>query len=119
MSENKWKLLGSGTACFSGEDAEGTLHVVSELQHVISIMKNPPKDAIVLTNIAGGTTLSPILRKVHGVICTIGSTASHIAIVSREFGLACIVGAKDIPFDASLNGKRVRMEKSGSVFVAE
>jgi phosphoenolpyruvate-protein kinase (PTS system EI component) len=114
-----WKVLGNGTSCFSGEDKEGTLYVVSNLQDVIKIMKNPPEDAIVLTNIAGGTTISPILKKVQGVICTIGSMASHIAIVSREFSLPCIVGAKDIPFDSSLNGKRVRIEKSGSVFVSE
>lgn len=114
-----WKLLGNGTACFSGDVAEGTLYVVSDLQGVINIMKNPPDDAIVLTNIAGGTTLSPILKKVKGVICTIGSTASHIAIVSREFRLPCVVGAKDIPFDPSLNGKKVRIENTGSVLIAE
>jgi phosphohistidine swiveling domain-containing protein len=42
---------------------------------------------------------------------------SHLAIVSREFGLPCIVGA-EIDDPAAANGKRVELGEDGTIRLA-
>ena len=51
-------------------------------------------ETILLTESATATAVVPLLDRVRGLICTSGGITSHLAIVSREFGLSCIMGAE-------------------------
>jgi phosphoenolpyruvate-protein kinase (PTS system EI component) len=40
------------------------------------------------------TFLSPILPDLRGIVCTAGSRESHLAILSRESDVPCVLAAK-------------------------
>jgi phosphohistidine swiveling domain-containing protein len=71
-------------------------------------------ETILLTESATATAVVPLLDRVCGLICTSGGITSHLAIVSREFGLACIMGA-ELAELAELDGVRVLMAADGTV----
>ena len=54
------------------------------------------EDTIALVDSGGTTFLSPLLARLAGVVCRTGTLRSHLAIVSREFELPCVLGA-DLP----------------------
>ena len=56
----------------------------------------------------------PLLGRVRGLICTSGGVTSHVAILSREFGLACVMGAELEELDA-LDGARVEIGTDGTI----
>jgi phosphohistidine swiveling domain-containing protein len=101
----------------SGGSVEGTIAAADDLQQVFALMKRSDlEEVILLTATASATSVVPLLAKVRGVVCRSGGMTSHLAIVSREFGLPCIVGAEfDDP--AALEGRRVRLGEDGSVSV--
>ncbi|MFO7797259.1 MAG: PEP-utilizing enzyme [Promethearchaeati archaeon] len=103
------KLLGKGLSCSSKEDASGELIYIKTVQDVIALFDNA-HGKICLVQDAGTTTLGPILSDIEGVVCTTGGPGSHLAIVSREFDIPCIM-AIDIKTDKipHLHGKNVKI----------
>lgn len=99
----------------SGGRVEGTLRRADDVKQVFGLMKRPDLDEVILlTASASATAVVPLLAKVRGVVCRSGGMTSHLAIVSREFGLACIVGAEIAdPDDA--DGRRVVLGDDGTI----
>ena len=58
---------------------------------VLDLMDNGAEGIIALVRDAGATFLSPIFHELTGIVCTNGTTRSHIGIVSREFQVPCIM----------------------------
>jgi len=54
---------------------------------VLDLMDAGAEGVIVLVRDAGATFLAPIFHELAGVVCTGGTSRSHIGIVSREFQL--------------------------------
>jgi signal transduction protein with GAF and PtsI domain len=115
MSESQ--SVGRGQATWSTNPLEGTVREVRVPGDVIELLSDTPKDLIVLMHTAGATTLSPLFGDITGIVCTTGSEGSHVAILSRDFGIPCIVGTELT--DAALDGRRVRLEPSGEVFALD
>lgn len=111
MSEN----VGKGFATWSGSTLEGVVREVRAPGDVLELLGDTPPDLIVLMHTAGATTLSPLFGDIAGIVCTTGTEGSHVAILSRDFGIPCIVGTE--LSEPDLDGKRVRMEPSGEVFL--
>jgi signal transduction protein with GAF and PtsI domain len=105
--------VGKGTPTWSGEPQDGTVREVRTADDVLALLENPPEDLIVLMHTAGATTLSPLFGDITGIVCTTGTEGSHVAILSRDFGIPCIVGAELTVRD--LDGRRIRMQPSGEV----
>ncbi|TXT63392.1 MAG: hypothetical protein BAJALOKI3v1_380031 [Promethearchaeota archaeon] len=84
------KILGKGLSCSSKEVATGELVYIKNVQDVIALFDNA-QGKICLVEDAGTTTLGPILSDIEGVVCTTGGPGSHLAIVSREFDIPCIM----------------------------
>ena len=59
---------------------------------------------------SGGTLTAPILEQFHGVICAGGTVKSHLGILTREFGIPCLMNAC---ISGIRNGDRVEIEVSG------
>jgi phosphoenolpyruvate-protein kinase (PTS system EI component) len=108
---------GKGTPTWTGEAHEGTVREVRTAQDVLALLDDAPEDLIVLMHTAGATTLSPLFADISGIVCTTGTEGSHVAILSRDFGIPCIVGAQLTTTD--LDGCRIRMEPSGEVSVLD
>jgi phosphohistidine swiveling domain-containing protein len=53
-----------------------------------------PPDTIAVIDDSGGTLTAPILEHFKGVICAGGSTRSHLGILTREYGVPCVMNAK-------------------------
>jgi phosphohistidine swiveling domain-containing protein len=53
-----------------------------------------PTDTIALIDDSGGTLTAPIIQQFKGVICAGGSTRSHLGILTREYGVPCLMNAK-------------------------
>ena len=53
-----------------------------------------PADTIALIDDSGGTLTAPIIQQFKGVICAGGSTRSHLGILTREYGVPCLMNAK-------------------------
>jgi phosphoenolpyruvate-protein kinase (PTS system EI component) len=106
--------VGHGMATWSGAPLEGIVREVNSPKDVIGLLSGDASEAIILMHTAGATTLSPLFSDIAGIVCTTGSEGSHVAILSRDFGIPCIVGANLT--DAGLNGSRVRMDPSGEIF---
>ncbi|MFE0749034.1 PEP-utilizing enzyme [Gordonia sp. NPDC058843] len=98
---------GSGVNLFVTEDVSGTARWFEDTADVLSIDDDDLEDTIAFVRKGGMTFLSPILPDLKAIVCTAGSRESHLAILSRESAVPCVLAASidaDIP-----NGSRVRL----------
>jgi phosphohistidine swiveling domain-containing protein len=102
-------VVGDGDNVFQTDaDIEGEVLVVREVSEVDRLMREGvPEGVIGVIDDAGGTMTAPILAEFEGVICLAGTVRSHLAIISREFGVPVLMGARlKRPLK---NGERVRV----------
>lgn len=105
--------IGVGLSCSTKIEVTGELVFVQTIEDVINLFDSANGKICIVDN-AGITTLSPILSELSGTICTTGSAGSHLAIVSREFGIPNIMGMKFLIKDiSSLNGKKAKIVHDG------
>lgn len=102
------KKVGHGLISLS-ISAEGELRYITSIEEVVQLWKEGADGKIALVDDAGTTTLSPILSKLAGVVCTSGALGSHLAIVTREFDIPALMGT-NVEDPAGLHGKRARIE---------
>jgi signal transduction protein with GAF and PtsI domain len=117
------KLIGSGIKAFSSEKgAVGSIRFLDSPDEVLEFIDGPGvQDTVVISR--GGTTtfMSPALMSgVAGLITLQGAPESHLGILSREFGIPCVMSTsftegvatargETIPAD----GTRVRLDING------
>jgi signal transduction protein with GAF and PtsI domain len=110
------KIVGEGLISLN-KSAEGILREIKSIQDVLTLLKEfkadeekgAIKETIVLVEDAGTTTLAPVLSRLKGVVCTSGALGSHLAIVTREFGIPALMGT-NLDYDGHLTNQRVRIE---------
>lgn len=93
----EFKQVGAGRAVFTSPDpVEGPVRWLDSPAAVIEFVGGPDvADTIVLAR--GGTTtfLTPALTAgVKGVITLQGAPESHLGILSREYGIPCVMGVR-------------------------
>ena len=106
--------IGQGNVT-SGTGCRGILRVVESIPDVLGLMKEDLSDVVVFTREASVTAVTPLFPKIRGVICTLGGPTSHLAIVAREFDLACIMGSQ-IDYDGELDGCAIEFNADGEIF---
>jgi phosphohistidine swiveling domain-containing protein len=111
------QVLATGTVASEGE-VSGRLTAVGSIADVIRLMKEDLGESILLTEHASVTSVVPILPRVRGIICRGGGITSHIAIVSRQLGLPCIVAAEFVGGPEDSEGAMVEIEASGQILSA-
>lgn len=88
-------VVGDGDNVFQHEDVEGEILVVREVSEVDRLMREGvPEGVIGVIDDAGGTMTAPILEEFEAVICLAGTVRSHLAIISREFEVPVLMGAR-------------------------
>lgn len=75
-----------------------------------------PPDTIAIIDDSGGTLTAPVLEKFKGVICAGGTVRSHLGILTREYGIPCVMNAK---ISGIREGDRVEVETTGPARTAE
>jgi phosphohistidine swiveling domain-containing protein len=53
-----------------------------------------PPDTVAIVDDSGGTLTAPVLEKFTAVLCAGGTTRSHLAILTREYGIPCLMNVK-------------------------
>lgn len=105
--------IGIGLSCSSKSVVTGELVYIQTIEDVINLF-DKASGKICIVEDAGITTLSPILSDLVGTVCTKGSAGSHLAIISREFNLPCIMGIKFSTKDiSSLTGRMGKIMHDG------
>ena len=66
-----------------------------------------PADTIAIVDDSGGTLTAPILEKFTGVLCAGGTTRSHLAILTREYGIPCFMNVR---LAGIKDGQRIEVE---------
>ena len=115
--------IGEGLSCSSNAEALGEFICIKNVEDVINLF-DCANGKICIVGDAGITTLGPILPDLVGVVCTTGSAGSHLAIVSREFDLPCVMAVEFLINDlTSLNGKKGKIitedNEKGIVYLVE
>ena len=117
------KKIGEGLSCSSNSETLGEFVYIQSVEDVINLFDDA-NGKICIVDDAGTTTLGPILSEIAGVLCPFGSEGSHLAIVSREFEIPCIMSVEFLLEDwSSLNGKKGKIvtenEAKGIIYLLE
>lgn len=124
--------IGEGIKAFTSENgATGTIRFLDSPDEVLDFIDGPDVTTTVVISRGGTTTfMSPALMSgVAGLITLQGAPESHLGILSREFGIPCVMSTvftegiqtdrgETIPAD----GTTVRLDISGDqgqVFLVE
>lgn len=75
-----------------------------------------PDGTIAVIDDSGGTLTAPILERFAGVICAGGTVRSHLGILTREYGIPCVMNAK---VAGIRNGDTVEIEVTGAAKTTE
>jgi hypothetical protein len=102
-------IVGSGDNVFqTKEDVVGTARFISTVETVMEMVVNGvPAETIAVIDDSGGTLTAPILEGFAGVICMGGTVRSHLGILTREYGVPCLMAAE---LDGLNDGDRVQVE---------
>ena len=112
------EVLGEGEFV-SGTGTSGVARRIVSIDDVLELLDNPDLgEMILLTDSASATAIMPLLTEVRGVICSAGGRTSHLATVSRELGLSCVVGTS-FTGDADIDRRRVVIADDGKVLSGE
>jgi hypothetical protein len=88
----------------------GTALYVRTSDKVLQLMRGGVgKDTIAIIDDSGGTLTAPILSQFVAVICAGGTVRSHLGILTREYGIPCLMNAK---LSDIRSGDRIELETS-------
>ena len=73
-------------------------------------------DTIAVVEDSGGTLTAPVLESFKGVLCAGGTTRSHLAILTREYGIPCLMNAR---LSGIREGDRLEVEVTARAKSAE
>ena len=94
----------------------GTARYIRSPDQVLALLTDGvPPGTIAIIDDSGGTLTAPIIEHFKGVICAGGSTRSHLGILTREYGVPCLMNAK---VSGIFNGDTVEIESSASAKTA-
>jgi hypothetical protein len=104
-------VLGTGHNVFRARaDVEGIARFVSTVETVMEMLtEGVPPDTIAVIDDSGGTLTAPILGEFAGVLCMGGTTRSHLGILTREYGVPCLMA---VELDGLSDGDPIVVEYS-------
>jgi hypothetical protein len=103
-------IVGTGDNVFIAPDLEGTARFVGTVDVVMDMLINGvPEGTIAIIDDSGGTLTAPILEGFAGVVCMGGTIRSHLGILTREYGIPCLMASE---LDGLVEGDRIFVEYS-------
>lgn len=103
------RVVGTGANVFRADsDVVGTARVVSTVDTVLEMLTGGvPDGTIAIIDDSGGTLTAPVLEHFAGVVCMGGTVRSHLGILTREYGVPCLMDAR---LDGLHDGDRIKVE---------
>ena len=103
-------IVGTGDNVFQADDLTGTARFIGTVEVVMDMLLNGvPENTIAIIDDSGGTLTAPILEGFKGVVCMGGTVRSHLGILTREYGIPCIMAAE---LDGLEDGDQISVEYS-------
>lgn len=104
-------IVGTGDNVFRAKsEVTGTARFISTVDVVMEMLVGGvPEETIAVIDDSGGTLTAPILESFDGVVCMGGTVRSHLGILTREYGIPCLMAAE---LDGLKDGDRVTVEYS-------
>jgi PEP-utilising enzyme, mobile domain len=104
-------VVGHGDNVFAtAANIEGVAREISTLERVMEMLtEGVPEDTIAIIDDCGGTMTAPIIADFKGILCLAGTVRTHLAILSREYGIPCLMATE---LEGLREGDRVRLESS-------
>ena len=91
-----------------------------EISGTVKKFTNPNEDysgkIILLEETSPIITL--ISKQIKGILCKVGGKTSHIAIISRELGIPCVVGIGNNIYKIN-DGDIIKIHKDGRIEIVE
>lgn len=101
----------------TAENVVGRVMYIRTSEKVLELMRQGvPADAVAVIDDSGGTLTAPILDRFKGVICAGGTIRSHLGILTREYGIPCMMNAR---ISGIRDGDTVEIESSARARTAE
>jgi len=75
-----------------------------------------PAETIAVIDDSGGTLTAPVLEHFKGVLCAGGTVRSHLGILTREYGIPCLMNAR---ISGIKEGDRIEIECTAKPKTAE
>jgi phosphohistidine swiveling domain-containing protein len=95
----------------------GIARYIRSSDRVLDLLtRGVPADTVAIIDDSGGTLTAPILEKFTGVICAGGTVRSHLGILTREYGIPCLMNAK---ISGIREGDSVEIECTAAAKTAE
>jgi phosphohistidine swiveling domain-containing protein len=118
VDANGRELRGAGDNVVRHEqNVVGTARYIRNNARVLSYLNDGvPPGTIAVIDDSGGTLTAPIIEQFAGVICAGGSVRSHLGILSREYGIPCLMNAK---LSGIREGDRIEIEASAPAKTTE
>jgi signal transduction protein with GAF and PtsI domain len=77
------------------ENLRGTARFLSTTDQVTEMLVDGvPDGTVAVIDDSGGTLTAPILEFFAGVVCLGGTVRSHLGILTREYGIPCLMNCK-------------------------
>ena len=104
-------VLGKGDNVFRAKgDVTGVARFVSTVETVMEMLtEGVPERTIAVIDDSGGTLTAPILGDFTGVLCMGGTIRSHLGILTREYGVPCLMA---VELDGLEDGDEIVVEYS-------
>lgn len=115
MTIDNGPRIGAGTPVGVTAAVAGTGRYVATVEAVMGLMNADLSESILVVPDASVTGIAPLLPDARGIICLSGGPTSHLALVSREFGVACVMAAT-LEHDAeNLDGASLEIGREGQI----
>lgn len=99
------------------ENTTGIARYIRSTDRVLKwLTEGVPENTIAVIDDSGGTLTAPILEQFKGVICAGGTVRSHLGILTREYGIPCMMNAK---VNGIMEGDTVMIESTARAKTAE
>jgi hypothetical protein len=111
--------VGSGDNLIQRKEAlRGTARFLSTTDQVTEMLVNGvPDGTVAVIDDSGGTLTAPILEFFAGVVCLGGTVRSQLGILSREYGIPCLMNCMVVP--ELEDGDRVEVEYTAPAVTGE
>jgi len=101
---------GDNVAKFSA-NVIGTARYYRSIDDVMTgLRQGVPPGTIAIIDDSGGTLTAPILEQFKAVVCAGGTVRSHLGILTREYGIPCLMNSK---ITGVVNGDTIEVGVSG------
>tara|TARA_B100000676_G_C17751531_1_gene666747 strand:- start:11 stop:745 length:735 start_codon:yes stop_codon:yes gene_type:complete len=95
VDKNGLELCGVGDNVVSHDsNFRGTALYVRTIDKVLECLEGVAERTIAIVDDSGGTLTAPVLQYFSGVLCAGGTARSHLAILTREYNIPCLMNVK-------------------------